>query len=126
MKVIEIAFSVYGVTDLKRARRFYEETLGLTATKTYVKGDTGMVEYDIGPGTLAIGAGAPQFKPAAGGGVVALEVADFDAAVRHLRAHGVTFPAEPHETPVCHLVTIADPDGNLLLIHRRKPAAPRG
>jgi catechol 2,3-dioxygenase-like lactoylglutathione lyase family enzyme len=122
MKVIAIAFSVYGVTDLQRARRFYEDTLGLTPTKTYVKGDLGMVEYDIGAGTLSIGAGAPLFKPAAGGGVVALEVDDFDAAVRRLRERGVKFLAEPHETPVCHLVTIADPDGNLVLIHKRKPA----
>ena len=124
MKIIEIAFSVYGVTDLKRSRQFYEEMLGLKATKTYVKGDLGMVEYDIGTGTLSIGAGAPLFKPAAGGGVVALEVEEFDAAVRRLREHGVKFLAEPHETPVCHLVTIADLDGNLLIIHKRKLATP--
>jgi hypothetical protein len=30
--------------------------------------------------------------------------------------------AEPHETPVCHLATVADPDGNLIIIHKRKPA----
>ena len=120
MKIIGIAFSVYGVTDLKRARQFYEGTLGLKATKTYVKGDLGMIEYDIGPGTLSIGAGAPLFKPASAGGVVALEVEDFAAAVRRLREHGVKFMAEPHETPVCHLVTIADPDGNLMIIHKRK------
>ncbi len=123
MRFTEIAFTVYGVTDLGRARRFYEDTLGLRATKTYVQGDQGMIEYDIGPGTLAIGAGAPLFNPAAGGGVAALEVDDFDAAVRRLRERGVKFVAEPHETPVCHLVTIADPDGNLLLIHHRKPTA---
>jgi catechol 2,3-dioxygenase-like lactoylglutathione lyase family enzyme len=122
MKIVEIAFSVYGVTDLPRARRFYEETLGLKPAKTYVKGDLGMVEYDIDAGTLSIGCGAPLFKPAAGGGVMALEVEDFAAAVKRLREHGVKFLAEPHETPVCHLVTIADPDGNLLLIHKRKAA----
>lgn len=122
MKVIEIAFSVYGVTNLQRARRFYEETLGLKPIKAYVKGDLGMVEYDIGAGTLSIGCGAPLLKPAAGGGVVALEVEDFDAAVQRLKEHGVKLLSEPHETPVCHLVTIADPDGNLLTIHKRKIA----
>ena len=126
MKITEIAFTVYGVTDLKRARKFYEEILGLKPTKTYVKGDSGMIEYDIGAGTLAIGAGAPQFKPAAGGGVAALEVEDFEAAVRRLKEHGTKFLAEPHETPVCRLVTIADPDGNLLLLHQRKPAPSAG
>jgi catechol 2,3-dioxygenase-like lactoylglutathione lyase family enzyme len=122
MKIVEIAFTVYGVTDLTRARRFYEDTLGLKPTKTYVKGSLGMVEYDIGTGALAIGAGAPLLKPAAGGGAVALEVADFAAAVQRLREHGVKFLSEPHETPVCHLVTVADPDGNLLIIHKRKAA----
>ena len=73
-------------------------------------------------GTLSIGAGAPLFKPASGGGVVALEVDDFAAAVSRLREHGVRFMAEPHETPVCHLATVADPDGNLIIIHKRKPA----
>jgi catechol 2,3-dioxygenase-like lactoylglutathione lyase family enzyme len=29
MRVTEIAFSVYAVTDLKRAQGFYERTLGL-------------------------------------------------------------------------------------------------
>ncbi|HUJ42947.1 MAG TPA: VOC family protein [Opitutaceae bacterium] len=42
------------------------------------------------------------------------------AAVQRLKARGVRFLAQPHETPVCHLVTIADPDGHLLLIHQRK------
>ena len=120
MKINEIAFTVYGVTDFSRARRFYEEVLGLKATQVYAKGSFGFAEYDVGPGTLAIGAGAPLFKPAAGGGVVALEVDDFDGAIRHLREHGVKILAEPHETPVCHLATVADPDGNLLMIHRRK------
>jgi predicted enzyme related to lactoylglutathione lyase len=122
MKIIEIAFSVYGVTDLARARQFYEGVLGLTATKTFVKGKLGMIEYEIGSGALAIGAGAPLFRPASAGGVVALEVEDFPAAVQRLREHGVKFASEPHETPVCRLVTIADPDGNLLMIHQRKTA----
>ena len=33
MKVIEIAFTVYPVTDLKRAREFYEATLGLSEAR---------------------------------------------------------------------------------------------
>ncbi len=122
MKINELAFTVYGVTDFARARRFYEDVLGLKATQVYAKGAFGFAEYDVGPGTLAIGAGAPLFQPAAGGGVAALEVDDFDGAIRHLREHAVKFLAEPHETPVCRLATIADPDGNLLMIHRRKAA----
>jgi catechol 2,3-dioxygenase-like lactoylglutathione lyase family enzyme len=67
MKVIEIAFTSYPVTDLKRARQFYEGVLGLKQARFFGKENTGFVEYDIGPGTLAIGNVAPDWKPSAGG-----------------------------------------------------------
>lgn len=120
MKVIEIAFTCYPVTDLKRARQFYEGVLGLTETRFFGKENTGFVEYDIGPGTLAIGNGAPDWKPSAGGGSVALEVDDFDAAINRLRASGCAFRLEPLETPVCHMAVVSDPDGNSVTIHQRK------
>jgi predicted enzyme related to lactoylglutathione lyase len=120
MKVIEIAFTVYPVTDLKRARKFYEGVLGLTASRSFGDESKGFVEYDIGPGTLAIGAGSPNFTPSAGGGSVALEVEDFEKAVSRLRESGCKFVIEPTETPVCHIVIISDPDGNSLMVHKRK------
>jgi len=120
VKVIEIAFTVYPVTDLKRARQFYEGTLGLKATHVFGDEKTGMVEYDIGPGTLAIGAGAPNFKPSAGGGCAALEVDDFGAMVSRLRESGCTFVSEPTETPICHIAVVSDPAGNTVMIHKRK------
>jgi catechol 2,3-dioxygenase-like lactoylglutathione lyase family enzyme len=79
MKIVEIAFSVYPVTDLKRARAFYEGTLGLKPATAYEGDGTGWVEYEIGPSVLAIGAGSEHFKPSAHGGSVALEVEDFPA-----------------------------------------------
>ena len=61
MKVVEIAFSCYPVTDMSRARAFYEGVLGLTATMdNQMEGDH-WVEYDIGLGTLAI-ANAPSIN----------------------------------------------------------------
>lgn len=81
----------------------------------------GFIEYDIGPGTLAIGCGAPLFKPCEGGGAIALEVEDFEESINHLKSKGCSFPMEPAETPVCRLATIADPDGNYIIIHKRKP-----
>lgn len=120
MRAIEIAFTVYPVTDLERARRFYEGALGLVVSHRFGDEVNGMIEYDIGPGTLAIGAGAPQFKPSAGGGCAAIEFDDFDAAINSLRRSGATFLAEPHETPVCHIAVVSDPDGNTLIIHKRK------
>ncbi|HVW20466.1 MAG TPA: VOC family protein [Opitutaceae bacterium] len=123
MKVRDIAFVVYAVSGLKRARPFYEETLGLRPAKTYVApdGEMGMIEYDVGPATLAIGCGAPAFQPGTGSNVVAaLEVEDFDAAVARLKEKGAKFRMEPMEHPPCHMALIEDPDGNPIMIHRRK------
>lgn len=120
MKVTEIAFTCYPVTDLKRARRFYEEVLGLRQSRCFGTEDRGFVEYDIGSSTLAIGNSAPDWKPSSGGGSVGLEVEDFDGAIAELRAKGYAFRLEPLETPVCHMAVVADPDGNSVTIHRRK------
>ena len=120
MNVVGIAFTSYPVTNLTRARQFYEGVLGLTEARFFGKDDTGFVEYDIGLGTLGIGNGAPDWKPSAGGGSVALEVDDFDAAIARLKANGCAFRLEPLETPVCHMAVVSDPDGNSVMIHRRK------
>jgi len=120
MKVIEIAFVGYPVTDLKRARQFYEGVLGLEPARTFGDESAGWVEYDIGPGTLAIGNGAPEWKPSAGGGSAGLEVEDFEAALRRVRDHGCTLLVGPVETPVCHIAVVSDPDGNSITIHKRK------
>jgi predicted enzyme related to lactoylglutathione lyase len=120
MNITEIAFTVLPVSSLQRARRFYEETLGLKATKVFEKDDQGMIEYDIGSGTLALGCGSPLFKPSSDGGAIALEVDDFDAAVARLKECGAAFKLEPYETPVCRMAVIVDPDGNSLMFHRRK------
>lgn len=120
MKIIEIAFTAYPVTDLKRARRFYEETLGLEPTRFFGDDDSAWIEYDIGPGTLAITNMAPDWKPSPGGGCAGLEVDDFPAAIQQLRDGGVTIVNGPMETPVCHMAVAADPDGNSVTIHKRK------
>jgi predicted enzyme related to lactoylglutathione lyase len=60
-----------------------------------------------------------MFKPGAAG-AVAFEVDDFDQAVASLKTHGVRFVLEPYETPVCRMAVFADPDGNLLMAHKRK------
>jgi len=122
LKVTEIAFSCYPVTEMARARKFYEGVLGLR--ETYHAGEPGgmeWTEYDIANGTLSIGAGAPNWQPRADGCSVGLEVEDFDAAIAHLQAQGVKFHMEPFETPVCRMAFIHDPDGNTLCIHKRKP-----
>jgi predicted enzyme related to lactoylglutathione lyase len=118
--VTEIAFSCYPVTDMTRARAFYEGMLGLKPTSLIGQpGDMQWTEYDIASGTLALGCGAPDWTPRADGCSVGLEVEDFDGAIAHLRASGVKFKMEPFPTPVCRMALISDPDGNTVCIHKR-------
>lgn len=121
MKITEIAFSSYPVTDVPRARAFYEGVLGLKPTMDTDMGEHGhWIEYDIGPGTLGIGR-YEGWKPTSDGCTVGLEVEDFDAAVASLQAAGTPVKMGPLETPVCHMIMVHDPDGNTLIIHKRKP-----
>lgn len=117
--VIEIAFTGYPVTDMARARAFYENVLGLKPSHVFGEGEKQWVEYDIGPGTLAITNFSPEWKPSAQGPSIALEVENFDAAIAALRAAGTKFALEPTASPVCRLAVISDPDGNGIAIHKR-------
>lgn len=122
IRIKEIAFTAYAVTDLKRARAFYEEVLGLTAGQTWESedGKAGFIEYYIGDHTLAIGAGAENFRPGNTGATVALEVEDFEEAMEHLKKHNATFLMETQDFPTCNMTLVEDPDGNQIAIHRRK------
>jgi predicted enzyme related to lactoylglutathione lyase len=118
LQITEIAFSCYAVTDMARARAFYEGMLGLKPTTITDLPDGRWVEYEFGPYALSIGS-APGWKPSPDGCSVALEVEDFDAAIAHLRTNGVKFRVEPFPTPVCRMAFIFDPDGNTICIHKR-------
>ncbi|QIF04459.1 VOC family protein [Roseimicrobium sp. ORNL1] len=121
LKVSEIAFSCYPVTDMARACAFYEGVLGLKKTMDHDMGESGhWVEFDIGPATLGLGKYA-GFTPTKDGCTVGLEVEDFDAAVKALQDASVPFTMGPMETPVCHMLFVSDPEGNPLIIHKRKP-----
>ena len=120
IKVTEIAFACYAVTDMARARAFYEGVLGLMPAIVTDTANGQWVEYELGPHTLALGCvPGSGWKPSPDGCTVALEVGDFDAAITHLRANEVKFRAEPFPTPVCRMAMVFDPDGNTLCIHKR-------
>lgn len=122
IKITEIAFTAYPVTDVNRARHFYEQILGLSAGEFNheIQGMPGKywIEYEVGNGTLAI---SNAWEPSgASGPSVALEVEDLEAAIAHLKQAGVTILADHIETPVCDFALIADPDGNGITVHKRK------
>lgn len=113
----EIAFILYPVSDMARSRSFYEETLGLTQTANW---QDQWVEYDIGPGTLALAVADEKHKPGLHGPTVGLEVKNWEATLAHLKTAGIPLVGEPFETPVCRGCFIRDPDGNELMLHAKK------
>ena len=124
MKIKAIGFVAIPVTDIKRARSFYEEVLGLKASDEMMQGR--WIEYDVGADTLAIANVSDSWTPSGQGTGAALEVKDFDDAIKQLKDRHVPFAGEPFETPCCHMVVIQDPDGNKLMIHKLKPENEKG
>ena len=124
MKISSIAFVGIPVTDIKRSREFYEGVLGLKVSDEMMGGK--WIEYAVGDDTLAIANVGEQWAPSDQGTGAALEVEDFDEAIRRLKDRHVRFAAEPFETPCCHMAVIQDPDGNKLIIHKLKPENEKG
>jgi predicted enzyme related to lactoylglutathione lyase len=118
MKYREIAFVGYPVTDMSRARKFYEEVLGLKASGEF---GADFVEYEVGTGTLALGR-MDSWKPSKDGPSAALEAENFDEVLMALRSAEAEFVVEPQDFPNCRMFVVRDPDGNQVTIHRRKEA----
>ena len=102
--------------DLPRAKRFYTEALGLEIES---EGDADL-ELRCGQVTLDVfdpsSIGQP-FAPSPAG--LALRVTDVDTARAELEANGVVFDGETITTGVCKQAWFKDPDGNVLMLHRR-------
>ncbi len=124
MKVKDIGFVGIPVTDMARARSFYEGILGLTAAGPMMGGK--WIEYNVGSNTLALANVGDQWLPSDQGTSVALEMEHFDDTIAELRKANVKFAAEPFETPCCHMAVIQDPDGNKVIIHKLKPENEKG
>jgi predicted enzyme related to lactoylglutathione lyase len=115
----KVAFTMFPVQDPKRARAFYEGTLGLTAGS---KAPNGVwTEYDLpGGGCLALFQTKDIQPSAEAGGSIALEVEDLDALIARLKTEGVRFKAEMVHSPVCRMSVILDSEGNALILHELK------
>jgi predicted enzyme related to lactoylglutathione lyase len=118
MKIKSIAFVGIPVTDINRAREFYEGVLGLNLSEEMGKGR--WVEYAIGDGTLALANFPDQWKPSSAGTSVAIEVEDFAEAIKSLKAANVRILNDSVESPVCRMAIVQDPDGNRIIIHKLK------
>jgi predicted enzyme related to lactoylglutathione lyase len=123
IKVTAFAYTAYPVTDLARARAFYENLLGLKPATVWDENGKGWIEYELGESCLAIANGfGDDWKPAPEGGAMVLEIADLNSAVAEMKAAGVKFKFEPMEFPPCHLAIAFDPDGNQVGLHQKKAA----
>src|SRR5262245_10335024 len=115
MKVRAIDFVEIRVADMDRALRFYRDTLGMDFPLWDDSAD--WKEFQTPPVAIAL----DRSEGATPGQVaLALAVDDVAAAVEELRAKGVPILAESHEGSVCYQALIRAPDGNVLILHKRK------
>ncbi len=113
MQVERVDFVTIPTRDPHRTRAWYRDVLGLPADPNNPD------EVTAGQVTLAFWnpeAEQLDFSPNEGG--IALRVADVEAAVDELRAVG-TEVIGFDDTGVCHMGFVRDPDGNVLILHRR-------
>jgi catechol 2,3-dioxygenase-like lactoylglutathione lyase family enzyme len=110
------------VTDLERSSRFYRDTLGLEQIGAGAWPEFSLGEnvslYLLDPTNIGQEFAGPHTSP------IALRVADVGQARRDLEGRGVSFAGDTFDTGVCHMAHFHDPDGNVLMLHRRY--APHG
>ena len=120
----KVAFTMYPITDVARARRFYEETLGLKRGSMGNQGDNYWIEYDLPEGGCLALTNFVQEKPSdSAGGTIALEGEDLDKLIADLKSKGVTFKSDIIHSPVCRMAVCLDSEGNSILLHQLKPKA---
>jgi catechol 2,3-dioxygenase-like lactoylglutathione lyase family enzyme len=113
VEVERVDFVSIPTRDLERAKRFYGETLGLPS-HSYSPDD-----FETSNVTLEIWEPEAQgepFEPNRNG--IALRVPDVEAAVEELRRAGAEVIGV-EDSGVCHMGFVKDPDGNVLILHKR-------
>jgi catechol 2,3-dioxygenase-like lactoylglutathione lyase family enzyme len=113
MKVEQVDFVSVPTRDSARAVSWYRDVLGLPVSE-YTDGE-------IEAPNLTLSFWLPEeqgepFVPNQNG--IALRVADVHAAVEEARAAGAEVIGI-QDSGVCHLGFVKDPDGNVVILHRR-------
>lgn len=113
----KVAFTLYPVIDMSRARKFYEETLGLKPGPNY---EDRWVEYDLpGGGCFAITTVVEGVQPSStAGGSIAFEVEDITELVKELKQKNVQFKVDLFDSPVCKIAVAVDSEGNAFTLHQ--------
>ena len=121
ISVTGMDLSGYMVKDATRAIAFYRDVLGFEPSKVYP--DNRGAEYELPDGTtFGLWGGGGRVMPFQPSNGILFAVEDFDAAVATLKARGIPIIMQT-ETPVCFMAMINDTEGNIVTLHKRKPAS---
>jgi predicted enzyme related to lactoylglutathione lyase len=121
MRIEQVDFVTVPTRDVARAMSFYRDVLGLPESE-YAEGE-------VETPNVTLGFWNPEddgepFVPNVAG--IALRVEDVGSAVEEVRAVGAEVLGM-EDTGVCHMGFVKDPDGNVLILHRRyAPKVRRG
>ena len=115
MTIRKLDFVGVPSTDQERSRAFYVDTLGLRADERdpfdFWVGETCFSIYP--PAQYGMEFQPQRLAP------IALHVDDVETTRAELEGKGVQFNGETFDTGVCHMAFFQDPDGNMLMLHRR-------
>jgi catechol 2,3-dioxygenase-like lactoylglutathione lyase family enzyme len=113
MRVEQVDFVSVPTRDVPRALAFYREVLCLPESE-YSEGE--LETPNVTLSFWAPEADGEQFQASMAG--IALRVDDVEAAVEEFRAAGGDVIGI-EDSGVCHMGFVKDPDGNVLILHRR-------
>ncbi len=114
MEVEQVDFLTIPTRDTAQAVEFYRDLLGLPESE--------FTEGEVEAPNVTLSFWEPEgdgleFRPNEAG--FALRVADVEAARTELEAKGVEFVGDIYDSKVCHMGFFKDPDGNVVILHRR-------
>ncbi len=118
MRVEQVDFVSVPTRDSARAVAWYRDVLGLPSSE--------YTDAEVETPNVTLSFWNPEeqgekFVPNENG--IALRVEDVEAAVEEVRLHGADVIGI-QDSGVCHMGFVKDPDGNVLILHRRYK--PRG
>lgn len=116
MKIRGVDFILHSVSDHATAVAFYRDVLRVPLEVS--SEEARWAEFDCGNVTLVLQSGV-AVTPEASRTKLALAVDDIDAAHAWLTAHGAPGLTPPIDYGVCRAFEVRDPDGNIILLHRR-------
>lgn len=116
MKILGTDFIMFSVSDLRKAVEFYCDDLGLACD--IFSQENQWAELDCGNVTLSLHGNSLK-SPEKGHGQIAFAVEDVMAAYKNMKDRGLNVLEKPADYGVCKAFRMLDPDGNLVILHKR-------